>query len=96
MDIQTSLQPAAHEQILLKIVRTLPPERVMQLLDYARYLQAQTIPGADFLETDETEEEIEADEALWDAQFAASDKLFEKMADAVRAARHGGPRSDRD
>ena len=44
-------------------------------------------PDCDFLLDDETEEEIAADEARWDALFATeeSQRFLEKMADVVRA-----------
>ena len=43
-----------------------------------------------FLDDDETEEEILADEARWDAQFAATQDDLKKMADKVRAEIHAG------
>ncbi|MCL0029911.1 hypothetical protein M1N19_02985, partial [Dehalococcoidia bacterium] len=63
---------SAYEQALISIVRALPVERVVQILDYAHYIQSQTVEDFGFLDDDETEEEILADEALWDAQFAAT------------------------
>ncbi|MCL0095114.1 hypothetical protein M1O52_00995 [Dehalococcoidia bacterium] len=76
---------SAYEQALISIVRALPVERVVQILDYAHYIQSQTVEDFGFLDDDETEEEILADEALWDAQFAATQDGLEKMADKVRA-----------
>jgi len=43
-----------YEDRLVGIVRRLPPERVIQLVDFARFLEA------------ESEEEIEASQAHWD------------------------------
>jgi len=85
MEIQPALQPSAYEQALISIVRTLPVEHVVQILDYARDIQSQTIEDLRFLDDDETEEEILADEARWDAQFAATQDALKKMADKVRA-----------
>ena len=85
MGMQTALQPSIYEQALISIVRTLPVERLVQILDYARYIQSQTVEDFGFLDDGETEEEILADEALWDAQFAATQDGLEKMADKVRA-----------
>jgi hypothetical protein len=85
MGTQTALQPSVYEQTLVSILRTLPVERVVQILDYARYIQSQTIEDFGLLDDDETEEEILADEARWDAQFAATQDGLEKMADKVRA-----------
>ena len=65
--------------------RTHRIERVMQILDFARYIQSQTIEDSGVLDEDETEEQVLADEAEWDAQFAATQDGLKKMADKVRA-----------
>jgi hypothetical protein len=90
MKVKTALQPSAYEQALISIVRTLPVERIVQILDYARYIQSQTVEDFGFLDDDETEEEILADEARWDAQFAATQDDLKKMADKVRAEIRAG------
>jgi hypothetical protein len=90
MKVKTALQPSAYEQALISIVRTLPVERIVQILDYTRYIQSQTIEDLGFLDDDETEEEILADEARWDAQFAATQDDLKKMADKVRAEIRAG------
>ncbi len=85
METQTTIRSSAYEQIFISIVRTLPIERVLQILDYARYVQSQVIEDFNLLEIDETEAEILADEARWDAQFVATQDGLKKMADKVRA-----------
>ena len=85
METQTTIQSSAYEQTLISIVRTLPIERVLQILDYARYIQSQVMEDFSLLDRDETEEDILADEARWDAQFAATQGGLKKMADKVRA-----------
>jgi len=82
-------QPSVYEQALVEIVRALPSERVAQILDYARYIQSRT--SNDFAPDDaESEEEILADEAHWDAQFAESQDALAKMAEDVRAEIRAG------
>ena len=49
------------------IATAMPLARTMQLYQFALFLKAHPLP------TEETFEEIAADEALWDAQFAATD-----------------------
>jgi hypothetical protein len=89
MSLQSALEVSLHEQALLNIVRTLPVERVLQILDFARYVQTQTLE--DFaLGDDETAEEVAADEARWDAQFVASQDGLKKMADRIRAEIQAG------
>jgi len=80
--METTLQLFAYEEILMNIVRSLPAERVIQILDYARYIQSQTDK---LITKDETEEEIIADEEHWNSQFAATQNGLKKMADKVRS-----------
>jgi len=74
---------------LLSIARTLPAERVLQVLQFARFLQVQTLDEFT-LDEEESPEEIAADETLWDAQFAATQDGMAKMAQKVRAEIRAG------
>ncbi|MBX7233007.1 MAG: hypothetical protein K1X65_01400 [Caldilineales bacterium] len=85
METQMTLQPSSYEQTFISILRTLPAERVAQILDYARYIQSQTHADFEFLDEEETEEEILVDEERWEARFAASQSGLAKMAEKVRA-----------
>jgi hypothetical protein len=85
METQTALQQSAYKQALINILKTLPVERVAQIVDYARYIQSQASEDFGFLDEDETKEEILADEARWDTQFAATQDGLKKMAEKVRA-----------
>jgi len=69
-----------YEERLVGIVRRLPPERVVQLVDFARFLEA------------ESEEDIEATEAQWDDLLAkpeAKRKLREMAREALDEHRSG-------
>jgi hypothetical protein len=84
MTTQTVAEGSIYEQALFSIIRTLPVEQVQQILEFARFIQTQTLE--DFaLVDEETIEEIAADEALWDAQFAETQDELHRMADVVRA-----------
>lgn len=83
MTVQTFPDVFAYEQALLSIARTLPTERVLQVLQFARFLQVQTLDEF-ALDEDERPEEIAADEALWDAQFVASQDGLAKTDENVR------------
>lgn len=61
------------EDRLVGIVRRLPPERVRQLVDFARFLEA------------ESEEEIEASQAQWD-ELLARPEAKRKLCDMAREA----------
>jgi len=41
METQTTLQPTVYEQKLVRIVHKLPHERVLQLVDFAHFLELQ-------------------------------------------------------
>lgn len=90
MAAQTALDISTYERALMQIVRTLPAERILQILDYARYVQGQNHEDFALLQEDATEEAMLADEAHWDAQFAASQPGLKKMADKVRAEIRAG------
>ena len=79
----------SYEQELLHIIHTLPVERIAQIVDFARYIQSQTTE--DFIRVDdESEEDILADEAQWDAQFAATQDGLKRMAESVRSEIQAG------
>ncbi len=79
-----------YEQALIDIVRVLPPNRAEQLVEFARFLEGQILADAMFGE--ETAEEVEADNARWDALLDSdeSQALLEKMASEALAAHRAG------
>ena len=74
MENQTVFQSSAYEQTVINIIRKLPPERVLQLVDFARFLEFQIVQKScdDWLDKEETETEegIRASEEKWDELFA--------------------------
>ncbi len=73
----------SYEQELIRIVQHLPVERIAQIVDFARYIQSQA--AEDFLPfDDEREEDFLADEAQWEAQFAATQDGLTRMAARIR------------
>jgi len=68
-----SLKINEYEDKLVGIVRRLPPERVIQLVDFARFLEA------------ESEEEIEASQANWD-KVLVKPEAKRKLRDMAREA----------
>lgn len=87
MTMQKTLEPTTTEQTLIGIVRKLPPERVSQIVDFARFIEWQTIQtdDEDELTEEASEEAILAAEAQWEAQFAASPEKLRKLAAEARA-----------
>lgn len=73
------------EQTLLHIVRSLPSNRVDQLVDFARFLETQ-VPAENVL-PEEYPDEINTDNARWDALLATDEaqNLLEKLANEALA-----------
>lgn len=89
MNIDTTIQQG-YERTLVKIARVLPTSRVEQLVDFARFLEAQIL--SEELLQEESATEMEADNAQWDALFATDEAqaLLEKLADEALAEHRAG------
>jgi CRISPR/Cas system-associated protein Csm6 len=87
--MQVTITPN-YEQILINIARELPSKRAEQLIDFARFLEAQSL--SEKLTQGEAMAEIEADNAQWDALLATdeSQDLLEKMAAEALAEHQAG------
>jgi hypothetical protein len=79
-----------YERVLIDIVRLLPPNRVEQLVDFARFLEGQILSEA--LTTEEKIAEIEAENARWDALLETDEaqNLLEKLADEALEEHRAG------
>ena len=79
-----------YEQTLNQIVRFLPPNRAKQLVEFARFLEAQILSEALIQEEDLSE--IEADNERWDALLDTNEAQFllEKLADEALAEHKAG------
>jgi len=81
-----------YEQILINTARTLPPNRVEQLVDFARFFEAQFLVARQTEEYAETVIEVEADNARWDTLLATteSNTLLESLAAEALAEHQAG------
>ena len=70
--------PIGFENALLGAVRGLPPQRVVQVLDFARWLQTQPDLSASF--TDIEIEDLVAEDDLWDQFYLENRETFRAMA----------------
>ena len=79
-----------YEQILNHIIRVLPPNRAEQLVDFARFLEAQVL--TEKLTQAETAAALEDDNARWDALLATdeSQSLLEKLANEALGEHRAG------
>lgn len=82
------------EQTLLGVVRHLPPERVSEVIDFARYLQyrGQSVVEHTELGEHKSAERLAEGDARWDALLATekSQRLLEQMADEALAEVEAG------
>jgi hypothetical protein len=82
MGSQTSA--TAYEQVLVDIVRKLPPERVVEVVDFARFIQWQTLRADNATSQDEANdtEPLGPGDEEWNRLFAEpeSDQLLSEMA----------------
>jgi hypothetical protein len=88
-------QTVTYEQTLVTIVRTLPPDRAAELLDFARFLQALVAQSAD-ADALESEEAIRASEERWDTLFAKPEaqRAMIQMAREARSDFQAGNTTD--
>jgi len=93
--VQATVQPSTHEQMVVSIMRKLPPERVLELVDFARFLELQSTQRdnewPDEEET-ETEEEMRAGEERWNQLLAQPEakRVLREMAREAREDYHAG------
>jgi len=79
-----------YKQTLDEIATGLPPNRLEQLVDFARFLEAQIL--SESLLQEESMAEIEADNENWDALLATDEAqtLLEKLANEALAEHQAG------
>ncbi len=99
IEMQTTTQPSAYEQTVVNIMRKLPPERILELVDFARFLEIQSAKSTDEHldeEETETEEEIRASEEGWDHLLAQPNAkhVLRDMARQAREDYHAGRTTD--
>ncbi len=88
MKRNTNPRPSASEKRLFEIVRRLPPERIAEIIDFAQFLESRLEAAEkEQLDQGESQEEIAAENAEWDALLATeeSQRLLEKLAGEAEA-----------
>lgn len=87
METQTA---PTHQQRLIRVVQTLPTERVLRVVEFAEFLQWQLNKSQtnSFLYQESDEER--KDEAQWDKQFAGSLDVLQQLADKALADHRAG------
>lgn len=84
MTMTATVELTAIEAELIQIVRTLPPERVAQLVDFARFLAYQATQASNGWDEEEAAQEadLRADEERWERLLSRPEakELMLKMA----------------
>jgi hypothetical protein len=97
--IQTITQSVTSEQVIVQIVRKLPPERVSELVNFARFLEFQTTDDyANWVEAEDSNiDQADTGDAHWDELFARpqAKQLMRQMANEAREDYRAG-RTTRD
>jgi len=73
-------KPNDYAKAIADLVTKMPVERAAQVYDFARFLQTQ---DDDWL--NDTEEQLQAEDAEWQATFARQHEKFSGLAQAARA-----------
>ncbi len=97
--VSTVFQLSQYEQAVINIMHRLPPERVLQLVDFARFLELQATQKSLSLQKEEgmgTVIENRADEEKWDEVLAhpGAKQVMRAMAQEARGDYHAGRATD--
>lgn len=94
--MQAEQQPQSidYAEAIAVLVATMPPERALQVYDFVRFLQSQSTPAPTLsAETEwlsDTEEQMQAEDALWSASQARHRARFAALIAAARAEIEAG------
>jgi hypothetical protein len=87
MMIQPARQPATLERALMDVIKTLPPRRAVEVLDFARWLQTQLAPDEE-LSDKAAPVEMELEEQAWEQFYLANRDDFRAMAHQALVKAH--------
>ena len=96
MEAQTLVQPIDYAQALAKLVTKMPASQVAQVYDFACFLQTRPMSIAPQLVLDEDDwlndssEELQAEDALWDAALSRHHEKFTALKEAAMAEIEAG------
>lgn len=92
METQLLLQPIDYTQAVTKLIAKMPTSQVAQVYDFACFLQTRPVyvpPQPTAEEEDDwlndTEEELQAEDASWDAAYSRHHEKFNALAQAALA-----------
>lgn len=89
MPKQITHQPADYAQAIAKLVAKMTVEQAAQVYDFVRFLRSQPAHTPPVIEDDDdwlndSEEQMQAEDALWDATYSRHQDKFKALAEAAR------------
>jgi len=90
MQTQKLFYPTDYAKAIAALVAKMPVERASQVYDFVRFLQTHPIPAPLFdAKSDDwlndTEEQMQAEDALWNATYARHHDKFAALVETARA-----------
>jgi len=91
MQTRTATDSIDYIQAIAELVAKMPLERAAQVYDFARFLLTQPMPPTPLPDEDsddwlnDGEEQMQAEDALWEATFTRHRDKFRALAEAARA-----------
>jgi hypothetical protein len=95
MATQQMQRSQEYAQAVAAIMAAMPPERAEQVYDFARFLQARKARPAPIAEDadewlNDSEEQMQAEDAVWEATYARHKDKFVTLREAARAEIEAG------
>jgi hypothetical protein len=95
MQTRVATQPIDYAQAIAKLVTQMPPERAIEVYDFACFLLTQPLPtpltdqdNSDWL--NDNEEQMQAEDALWELTYTRHQDKFVTLAETARAEINDG------
>lgn len=88
MVVNAYLKSQDYARAIAELVATLPPERAAEVYDFARFLQSQAVQPQPAEEDDwlnDTEAEMQAEDARWQAFYECNQVEFLRLRERARS-----------
>ena len=91
MQVPAGNKSSDYARAVAELVEKMPVERAAQVYDFARFVRVQQIgvpsisPGEDDDWLEDSEEQLQAEDAVWEATYARHQDRFHVLAEEARA-----------
>jgi hypothetical protein len=95
MTASETIQSQDYAQAVAAIIAVMPPERAEQVYEFARFLQARKAAPSPIGEEiddwrNDSEDQMQAEDAIWDAAYARHKDNFPALRETARAVSEAG------